>query len=404
MPKQKLTKRTIDATEPTGKEFVVWDTQLSGFGLKVTKAGSKSFIYRYRMGGRGYPDKRVTIGSVGSGLTADEARKSAELNAFKVRQGIDPQQEKKRGQQDAHSLAFDKYVEHFVSHGLAKDWKKSGGEAARLLRREAVPQLGHNPLPEIQKRDVTRLFDKLADRPGIARNTATALSKLFRWAVARGDLAQSPMEGILWPEKAPVRARYLDDIEITALWEATQAISHPYARLVRLLLLTGQRRDEVGEMVWEEVDIDAQAWFLPAARAKNGQAHTVPLAAAALAELVGQEIEGCAYVFTASGSQPIQNWSYWKKKLDREFDAVMEDRGHMRPERWKLHDLRRTVATGMQRIGVANDVVEAFHNRQVRQGVAGRYQHHDYPAEKKMAAEAWSSHLMALVAKSDPNL
>lgn len=398
MPKQKLTKRSVDAAKAVGKEYVIWDNQLSGFGLKVTKKGGKSFIFRYRMGGRGFPDRRVTIGSPSNGITAEQARKEAEKHAIAVAQGIDPQEQRKQIQLDAISLAFDRYAEFYIEKYLKNDCPKSWPEAARLLRTNAIPHFKHKPLPSINKRDIQALMDNLADRKGIARNTYANIRKLLKTAFARGDISSNPMDGMRPPEKVAVGDRYLDDTEIAALWIASQNINHPYAALIRTLLLTGQRRDEVADMVWEEIDLEKAVWSLPGGnRTKNGKPHDVPLSDAAMEELVASRIDDCEFVFSASASKPIQNWSYWKRKIDVKFTEEMSARGELPPAPWKIHDLRRTVATGLQRLGVAGDVVEAIQSREVREGVAGRYQHHDYPTEKRAALELWSNHIATLV-------
>lgn len=397
MPKARLTKRTVDAAEATGKEYVLWDEQLNGFGLKVTKQGAKSFIFRYRMGGRSTPERRVTIGSTKSGLTVEMARKEAEKHAISAKQGVDPQAAKAAAQDDAVTLAFNVKVEEFIENYLNVRWPKTAYEGARLLRKEVIPYFGRRPLPSITKREVTGLFDKLAPRKGIARNVSTVLRRFFNVAVERGELAVSPMDKIKLPEKTGIGNRYLDDVEISALWEACGKIDHPYTSLIRFLLLTGQRRDEVADMVWDEVELDEALWHLPGARTKNGKPHDVPLSAPAKAELASvTKLDDCDYVFTVTGKAAFKNWGYWKKKLDATFNEVMEKRGHLPPEKWTVHDLRRTVGTGMQRIGINGDVVEAFHNRQVREGVAGRYQHHNYPDEKRAAAVRWAEHVLSL--------
>lgn len=393
MAVERLTKKIVEAAPVTGAEYVVWDTTLSGFGLKVTKQGAKSYIFRYRMGGRGFPERRVTIGHPRKGMKVDDARGEAQQLAAMVRRGDDPRVQIERMKVDA----FGEYAEMFIATYLPENWPKWQGEGARLLRREVIPHFGPTPLAAITKRDVTALFDRLAPRVGIARNVSTVLRRLFNWAVERGELERSPMDKIRLPKKPSVADRHLDDVEIAALWSATQAIDHAYAGVVRTLLLTGQRRDEVADMVWDEVDLEKALWRLPGGlRTKNGQPHDVPLADAVVEQLAAFKTTGSEYVFSPTGEGPITNWGYWKKRLDDEFQRVMVERGHLPPEHWKVHDLRRTVGTGMQRIGIDGDVVEAFHNRQVREGVAGRYQHHDYPVEKREAAEKWADHVVSL--------
>jgi integrase len=250
---------------------------------------------------------------------------------------------------------------------------------------------------------VTALFDKLKARPGIAKNTSTALRRLFNWACERGELDHSPMDRVPLPKGPQARERYLDDGELAALWKATLRFDHPYSSLVRSLILLGQRRDEVGSMTWAEIDVDKATWLLAKDRTKNGRAHIVPLSRQALAELqLSPHEEG--FLFSVTGEKPLQNWSKLKAKLDKLFDEEAKKAGLEKPAPWKLHDLRRSVATGMQRLGEHADTVEAFCNRQVREGVAGRYQRHHYEDEKRAAAQKWADHIEGLLIRQEDPL
>jgi integrase len=396
--RKKLTKASVDAANWPVEGRVVWDTDLKGFGLRVTPNNTKTYIFQYRMGGRGTRCRTLTIGRHGSPWTPEKARKAAEEHSISVRQGNDPQSQKLMRRSDAEELAFDKYVERFVTDYLEVQWPGSGVEAKRLLNREAVPHFRSTPLPSISKRDVTALFDKLKPRPGIAKNTSTALRRLFNWACERGELDHSPMDRVPLPKGPVARDRYLGDAELTALWKATLRFDHPYASLVRALILLGQRRDEVGAMTWEEIDVENAVWLLAKDRTKNNKAHAVPLSKQALAELQSSPHEE-GFLFSVNGKKPLQNWSKLKIKLDKLFDEEAKKAGLEKPAAWKLHDLRRSVATGMQRLGEHVDTVEAFCNRQVREGVAGRYQRHAYEDEKRAAAQRWADHVEGLLAQ-----
>ncbi|GAA4718555.1 tyrosine-type recombinase/integrase [Sphingomonas lutea] len=395
----KLTKRVVDEAKPAVKATFIWDTQLKGFGLKIEPTGTKTYLYQYRLGGRGVTPKRISIGKHGSPWTPDTARDEAERHAFAVKQqGIDPQAVKQQGRNDAVTLAFDKYAERFIKEYLPQNWQRWQNEGARLLRREVVPHFRSTPLPSIAKRDVTALFDKLKNRPGIAKNTSTVLRKLLNWAVERGELDHSPMDRIALPKAPAARERYLNDHELAALYRATEKLDHPYSRAVRTLIFTGQRRDEVADMVWTEVDLNEAQWTIPATRTKNGKSHIVPLSTQVITLLKATGTKK-GYLFTASGNGPIQNWSYWKRKIDKLFAAELAVTKLPPPLPWKVHDLRRSVHTGMQRLGEHRDVVEALANRAVREGVAAVYQRHDYRAEMQRAAQRWADHITALVSK-----
>jgi integrase len=366
---------------------------LKGFGIKVTPSGAKTYVYQFRIGGRSGRTRRVTIGKHGAPYTPDRARQEAEKHAYAVKhQQIDPQAAKLALRNDAVALAFDTYAERFIAEYLPDKWVRFQDEGARLLRREAVPHFRGIPLPAISKRDVTELFDKLKPRVGVAKNTSTVLRKMFNWAVERGELHVSPMDRIALPKSPALRRRYLNDAELRALWLASLDLGHPYGRLIRALILLGQRRDEVGAMTWDEVDVDTATWTLPGGRAKNAKDHTVPLSSQAMREL---KATGTAkgFLFSVSGDRPVQNWSYWKRRIDPLFAAQMKDANLPPPAPWTLHDLRRSVATGLQRLGEHEDWIEAFQNRAVREGSAKHYQHHHYKEEMRTIAQRWADHI-----------
>lgn len=397
--RKKLTKSVVDAAKWPVPGQVIWDTEVKGFGLRVTPNNTKSYIYQYRMGGRGTRSRTLTIGRHGSPWTPDLARKEAAQHAISVRQGRDPQSQKLSQRADAVTLAFDTYVERFITDYLNVRWSRAGGEAGRILKRDVVPHFRSTPLPSITKRDVAALFDKLKDRPGIAAQAWRALRKLFNWACERGEVATSPMDRMRPPDGPKARERFLNDDELAALWKATLRLDHPYSRLVRALILLGQRRDEVGQMTWDEMDEGSATWVLARDRTKNAKVHAVPLSRQVLAELNASPFK-TGYLFSVSGERPLQNWSKLKAKLDPLFEEEAKKAKLTRPDHWTLHDLRRSVATGMQRLGEHADVVEAFCNRRVREGDAARYQRHDYEREKREAAQRWADHVEALVTKS----
>jgi integrase len=393
----KLTKSVVDEAKPGVKDRFIWDTTLKGFGLKVTPGGTKSYVFQYRIGGRAGRTQRVTIGKHGASYTPDKARQEAEYHAYAVKhRQIDPQSAKLAHRNDAVALAFDKYAERFITEYLPDNWVRFQKEGARLLRREVIPHFRTTPLPSITKRDVSALFDKLKPRVGIAKNCSTVLRKLFNWAVERGEIEASPMDRIALPKAPPSRSRFLDDNELKALWRVTLDIDHPYAELIRALILLGQRRDEVANMTWGEIDLQQRIWTIPGERTKNAKVHVVPLSSQAMAVLQSSPRRQ-GFVFSVSGSRPIANWTYWKRKINPLVEAGVTKDNHAKPSPWTVHDLRRSVGTGMQRLGEHLDVVEALANRQVREGVASIYQRHDYRTEMALAAQRWGDHIEALV-------
>jgi integrase len=407
MAQAKITKQAVDATHPGAKDKLVWDAKLPGFGLKVTPAGSKVFVYQYRIGGRGAKVRRYTIGKYGA-LTPDRARSEAERLAMLVAQGVDPQREKVERRRQAVDLAFDRYLDSFERDCLKVKWKASHGEARAALDRFAVPVLKDKALPDITRADVREVLAPVRDKTASARNLFAILRRLFNWAVSEGDLAVSPLTGM---EALPVpasRDRVLSDAELAFVWQAAGLRGYPFGPLVRLLILTGARRDEVSGLPWSELNEAEAMWSLPADRAKNGAASEIPLSSLAQAEITSvAEHAGKpdkwprrGLLFSTTGRTPVSGYSKAKRKLDAEI-AKLNDGEAL--DHWTFHDLRRTLATGMQRLGARFEVTEAIlnHVSGSRSGIAGIYQRHDWKPEKKAALQAWSDHIERLLSGAD---
>ena len=386
----------------------LWDDKLSGFGLRVTPNGGMSYVYQYRMGGREARVRRHTIGKHGSPWTPDSARDEAKRLALLVGQGIDPIDADKDRRRRAVDLAFKPYVETFAKGYLEPRWKSSKASKAMLVR-DAVPVLGHKPLPDIKRSDFTALWDRMATRPAQARLMHATLRKLFRWAISRGDIERSPLEGSEAPPAVATRDRVLCDDELGWTWAAASMLVPPFDGFIQLLILTGQRRQEVAGLQWEELSRSSALWALPAERAKNGETHLVPLSALAVAVLdstaAGDKWPKRGLVFSTTGKTPISGFGKAKSRLDAKMAEIVAEAareagaGDPQPiPGWVLHDLRRTVATGLQRLGVRFEVTEAVlnHVSGAKGGIAGVYQRHDWKDEKRAALEAWGAHVRRL--------
>lgn len=403
----RITKTSIDHTQPGAKDQLFWDDRLPGFGIKVTPKGSKVFVYQYRLGGRGSPVRRYTIGKFGP-ITADQARRECEKLSLQVAQGIDPQRVKTDTARIAVELAFAAYVLRFHAEYLAMSWPSSHRETLSLLRRYAIPVLGTKPLPEITRKDITAAVARARGKVATARLLFAALRKMMKWAVNQGDIERSPMEGMEPPVKALSRERVLSDAELRLVWLASGSLGYPFAHTVRLLILTGARREEVTSLDWSELSREDAVWTLPSSRSKNGVAARQPLSSLAMTEL--DTVAGCddgwpkdGLLFTTTGTTPISGHSRAKARLDRAIAEIATKEGVASPTQWRLHDIRRTVATGLQRLGVRFEVTEAVlnHVSGARGGVAGVYQRHDWADEKRAALQAWAEHIEHLLAGAD---
>lgn len=412
----KVTKRAVDAIKSGPKDQFLWDDEVHGFGLKVTPAGAKLFVLQYRMGGRGSPARRYKIGDYGH-WTPDGARDEAKrLRRDFVDKGTDPLSARDERRQVSSLLAFGPYADRFLADYAKRNRKASLDDAEAVFRLHLRPFFKSKPLPSIGRSDLAALFDTLPpDRVALRRKVYALLSRMLRWAVGRGDLERSPLEGVEAPPVPNSRDRVLKDAELRLAWLAAGELGYPFGQLYRLLIGTGQRREEVGELDWKELHRASAEWHLPASRAKNGIAGIIHLSPPMVAELDqlagGDKWPRRGLVFTTTGSSAVSGYSRGKSRLDKrmldmarkEAKQVGEDPQQVEIEPWRVHDFRRTLATGLQRLGIRFEVTEAIlnHVSGSRAGVAGVYQRHDWRDEKRDALNAWAAHVERAVAGSD---
>jgi integrase len=246
-------------------------------------------------------------------------------------------------------------------------------------------------IQDIRRRDIIDLVEQIAtDRPYLANRTLGVLSKFFNWLCARDVLAVSPAAGVERPHQEQVRNRTLSDPELRALWLACEG-DGPFGQALRMLVLTGARRNEVSHMRWSEIDAERQAWILPSERSKNAREHVIPLSSQAWALLDAMPRFAGDYVFSADGRGPIVGWAKAKTRISGKAGIAEEG--------WRLHDTRRSVAAGMARLGVSVPVIEKALNHQsgVFRGIVSTYQTHDYADEIRIALQRWADHVEQIV-------
>ena len=406
MSNRPITLRTIDAIKPCpAGDVYTWDPNLRGFGLRVTPKGVKSYVLQYRVNGG--PSRRKTIGIHGSPWTTLTARKEAERLLMIVRQGIDPVEAQREAKRKEKALNVSAYCDFFVDLYLQPHWPDTWPEAMRTLENVVKPRWGKRSLMSLKRADMVKLMDDYADRPGRKKYVHSLLRKMFNWAVDREDIDVSPLAGMKAPKAVPSRRRVLGQEELVCLWKACDQVGWPWGPYVRLLILTMQRRQEVAEMDWSEIDLVAKTWTLPAERAKNGEAHIVPLANLAIDQLKAMQPKARGLVFTTTGKTAVSGFSKAKRTLDTEMIAIMKERQRtgtggvtvVSIAEWRLHDIRRTGATNLQALGIPIEVTEAVlnHISGTRAGVAGIYNRYKYEPEKRAALDAWDQRLQKLV-------
>lgn len=408
MAKGRVGQDSVNALQPGERDQFLWDDKLPGFGVKVTPKGAKVYVFQYRMGGRGHKVKRFTIGAAGA-LKAAKARELAEGLYARVKQGEDVTASAREAKRVEADLQFKTFVERFAETTLKQRWPKSWKLTLGALRRHTYPDWQNKPLPEITGTDVVRLLKKLDHQPAAKRNLYTALSFLFNECVSDHVLKDSPLRGIRPPRQVAQRDRALSDDEIRWLWEALAEEAEPYQGLVQDLLLTGQRRNEVACLPWSELNRQRREWHLPAERAKNGFENIIPLTEAMVARFDklagGEKWPRSGLVRASSKKTALSGWSKLKRRLDASMaKAARAAKAEFHP--WRLHDLRRTIATNMQRMGIQHEAVEHLlnHREKSRTGIAAVYQVHDYKPEKRRALERWERELGRIIAGEDAKI
>jgi len=393
VPTGKISKRSVDELTAADRETFLWDQELRGFGAKVTRTGAKSYVYQFRMGGRESPTRRHSIGKHGSPWTPATARKEAERIAILVAQGIDPGTADAERRRQIVDLAFEPYAVRFLESCTGPGWRAL---IERTLRLHVTPHFKRKSLGTITRSDVSEMLDHIpASQLALKRNSFAVVRRLFRWAVSRGDIDRSPCDGMETPRAVTPRDRALTFEELARVWRASSAVSGSFGPIVRLLIATGQRREEVSGLDWSEVDQKDRLWTLPKERAKNGVSHKVPLNEMAC-EILTAQSSGVNWpsgglVFSTSGGKRFNAHSKGKAKID----AVLAQDSSNPLATWRLHDLRRSLATGFQRLGVRFEVTEAVLNHLSghKSGIAAVYQTHDWYDEKAAALTGWSDQL-----------
>jgi integrase len=357
---------------------IVFDADVPGFGIRIRASGARTWIYQYKLGGR---TRRLVLGQVSAIKLAKARDIAADLHA-KVRLGGDPASEKRENVRQANNT-FGVLVERFLDQYRARP--RTVAEVQRYLRRYASP-LHPAPLGAISLRDIADLLAKVdkATGPATANRMRASLSACFSWGMREGLATANPVINTNKREER-TRDRVLSNDELRRVWNA--AGDDAFGTIVKLLILTGQRRNEIGELSWSEIDFTNAVVNLPSERTKNKRPHIVPLANTARS-LLGSWPRTGDKVFGDFAS-----WSYAKRGLDARGGVTS----------WTLHDLRRTTATGMAELGIGPHIVEAVINHVSghKGGVAGIYNRSSYAAEKAAALARWDAHVSSTVGTRD---
>jgi integrase len=393
----RITKRSVDALKPGNH---ISDTEIRGFIARRLPSGTVTYGYQYRATGK---RRWLPLGLHGN-ITADEARALAKKEAGKVADRRDPAAERQQEREKAKAASnstVDAVLDAFVERHVKKNLR-SAREVERCFNVYVRPRIGNKSIYELRRSDIIAMLDRIADENGevMADRVLAHTRKAFNWQAARDDTFNPPIAKGMARTKPKERARdrILSDEELRDLFKALDSMTEPacFPKLVKVLLLTAQRREEVSRMHWRE--IEDGAWTIPSERAKNGIANAVPLTYAVKA-LLGDRAKG--HVFsTDAGKTPFSGFSKAKRALDEKIAELRKaDKREPMPH-WVLHDLRRTARSLMSRAGVPSDIAERVLNHIIA-GVRGVYDRHAYLAEKRDALERLAALADSIISPRD---
>ena len=394
MARKKLTDRAVKLLKPRSERFEVWDSSTPGFGVRVSPAGRKSFIFLYRFEGRA---RRMTIGVYPRMSLASARTRHAEARELLEEKGRDPGSELvkgKRARREAPSVndLADEYIERW-----AKPRKRSWKEDQRILKLDVRPVIGHRKAADIKRRDIIEILDTVMDRgaPIAANRTLAVMRKMFRFGISQDLVPHNPCEAVQTPAEEKQRNRVLTKDEIKVLWKRFEGeeltMSQPIRMCLRLMLVTAQRRNEVITATWADMDLSAGWWTIPETTAKNKLPHRVPLSPLALKLLkaIKQTAGKSNCLFpNPSGVAPI--------RADAVSKAVRRDEEALKVAHFTPHDLRRTAASSIASMGTTRVTIGKILNH-VEPGVTATYDRHGYDKEKRKALNAWGRRLESIV-------
>ena len=426
----KLTDAAVQKLKaPSGGRAEYFDATLPGFGLRIagptprTPEGRKSWILMYRHGGA---QKRLTLEPTYPALGLAAARRRAGEALTLLSEGKDPGAQKaavKAEAAKAPDTIASVFEEFMKRHMTGKRRAKGYIDGTRgNFDNHVLPRWGRRHIKSITRRDVIEMLDAIVDEgsdvigpdgkkrhlaggPIAANRVLAAVRLLFNWALKRGIIDSTPAALVERPGEETSRERTLTADEARAVWTAASSMGAPVGDFFRVAMLTGQRRDEVATMRWEDLDLDEKLWTIPKESTKAGKAHIVPLAPFVVELLKAMPrksapaprggVQPSPWVFTVGGVRPISGHSKAKARIDAKIAAAMPENADALPG-WTIHDLRRSTATGMGRLGVSRLIIGKVLNHSDR-SVTGVYDRFQYLDEKRHALNVWAQYVDGLV-------
>jgi integrase len=457
-PRKILTAASVRKYRPGPERREIADAEIRGLRLVIHPSGARSWIMRFRKPGPKNTTVKLTLGTadldgdeteaepqMGGHLTlaaarslATEVNRQRKLGRNPAADYMDRKRTARTGAAERAASTFGAAARSFVleyAKPRTRRWsstaallglKVTGGSELETIRGGLADRWAEKPVKDVTAHDIFAVVEETRRRgvPGLprlrregtsnssARVMHAALSKMFGWLAERpGTIDKNPVAGLKRPDAAAARERVLSDNEVRWFWSACDQLSEPFGALLRLLLITGARREEVARMTRSEHSEDGATWTLTGERTKNHRAHEVPLSPLAREILGGvkQIASRQGYMFTTTGIAPVTSFSTTKERLDalmlelarKEAVAAGRDPGEVKIEPWRIHDLRRTAITGMARAGADLHVIERAinHASGTFGGIVGVYQKHKFEAEKRKALEAWANLLTEITSR-----
>lgn len=370
MPKQLLTDVSIRALKPCPKQVTYWDASLPGFGCRVSPGGTKTFTLMFGMDRR-----RHTLGrypAVSLSTARSEARRLLAARTL--------------GQLGTPSASFAEVLRVYLDTHCRTVRPRTAYDYERLLRRYFLPTFGSKSLSAITVHDITRIVDALS--PGEGRHALVILKVFFAWATRRGHVPSDPCAKLRTPRQV-ARSKTLSNGELGLVLNYARANPSDFNTIILLLILTGQRRSEIGSLRWDWIDFDERLLNIPSSSTKNGRDHSLPLGLCALT-LLNQIPRSTVWVFPGrDGGGPFNGWGKCKARFDAHSGVIG----------WTLHDLRRTFATTHAAIGTPPHIIERLlnHVSGTISGVAAIYNRFQYRNEMRSAVDAYEHHIGKLI-------
>lgn len=368
----------------------LWDTNVRGLHIRISPKGARAWFIRYRSPAG---HRRYKIGNY-PGLSLTDARKEARALLTSIDRGSDPQREKLVARKtDAPPSVKEATVRYVDSiKGRNRSWR----ETERIFKTHVLPRWGKRQIDDVTRADIIEALDEIAvSAPYMANATMRQMRRFFNWCVEKDILQSTPMAGVKLPHRETSRDRVLTDEELAELWAVWDTMPYPFGPFFKLAALTAQRREEVATMRWEHINLAEKIWSLPREFTKSDRAHDVPLSERAVAVLESLPRQSSGLVFSTNNKTSVSGFSKAKRKCDEQIKSQRAKTEGSPMQPWRIHDLRRTAASGMARLGTAPHVVEKVLNHTSGEisGVGAVYNRYGFDSEKRTALDAWSVHV-----------